>query len=205
MAAILPQIPQQGFEKVRNRIGEIITEEIANQLILAGVPPTFRHEVFVERFARIDRAEGLVLNVTFVKGDLQNEDISSSQFLYTFNVDAYIGAKWNANVRGDTGGAISLQTVLGWVRAIIRDTRYKTLAFQPPFVLRRTVPLIQVATPDQFKDTLATQMGRVTVEVLLSETEGEPTPLNIGGWITNVKLYETDLGYVFTEFPDPNP
>lgn len=200
MAILIPDlIPEQGFEKVRDRIGEIITTEFANQLSLLHPTNTPPHKVFVERFAKIDSSDGIVINVGFNDGQLDKEDVISSNWIYTYSIDLYLGKKSSPIARGDSQSLISLERGLGIIRSILRDSRYKRLGFLPPFVLRRSVGRIQVATPDKFKDTLSTTMGRVTISVLVTENEGVSTAENIAEWITQVKLSDSEQGFVFTE------
>ena len=205
MASIIDEaIPVQAHELIRDRIGEILAVELPRQATLNS-DDNLSATVFIERFAKIDRSEGPVVNVTFEAWEELSKDATMQKNRYTFNVDCYHQSKATSSGRGDTLAQMHLQRLMGVCRGVINHSKYKTLAFDPPFIGWRSANKAQIQLQTEAQGAASMVMGRVVVTVEATQTELVSQGVLIKGWISTVKLSETDLGYVFTEFPDPNP
>jgi len=89
MAQLNQPIPTQKFELIRNRIANILIDEITNQITLQ-YSDLFAMGVFIERFPNYDLTDLPVINVSLARGTFDNEDIRQQDGTYTFYVDAFM-------------------------------------------------------------------------------------------------------------------
>jgi len=191
-------IPIQSFEVVRQQIGSILAVELESQATLQN-DNRLGAKVFDERFAKIDRSEGPVVNVTFVSSVLEHADPTGTRYLCTYHIDCYESSRSTQTKRGDTRSLVRLQKLMGVCRGILQHSKYIRLDLNPPLVLSRNVTGMQIAQPEEFQDALAMTMGRLTLNVQVSQNEGTSEPIELTSWISQVKLEETDKGYIFTQ------
>jgi hypothetical protein len=194
MAVIPHLITAQAFEIVRDRIGAILADELESQVTAYGNYYAEVTDVWVERFIKIDKTEVPCINVTLAQGELNAQSQLQSDGIYTFNVDCYHGSPATDTEDGDTLAMVKLQRLLGICRAILEDSRYKTLGFAAPFVMNRHVSNVGVATPGK-EDADNTVFGRLQVVVRVPENTDALTPALLAAYETQVKLALTDKGY----------
>jgi hypothetical protein len=201
MPQIETAIGLQAFELVRARIAEILADELPNQSTLNS-DPELDATVFVERFARPEAKECPIVNVCLLKGKYNNQDQTGADGVYDFAVDAYAKSKGDAgndsSTRADSQALFKLQRLLGVVRTILNDSRYKTLGFEPPFIGWRQVTDIEIQNPTDAPGSESMVMGRIVISVRVRETGVDLDPQLIKGYDTYVKLYLTDEGYVYS-------
>ena len=194
---ITQAISPQAFELVRDRIGEILTSELAAQADFTyGEIPDLT--VYSERFIPFDNTELPAINISLSRGLLDSQTAIQSDGAYRFNVDVHTLSPSSEGSPGDSEAMHKLHRLIGVVRAILEDPIYKTLGFVPPFVMNRHVEEIAIADPDP-QDTASVVMGRLIFVVRVPETVNLIVPNLISGYETNVKLALTDKGYVFSE------
>lgn len=196
MARIQGTIPQQNFELVRDRIGEIITDELESQVLFYN--PDLDATVYVERTDPIDKTELPVVIVSLATGNYDNKDVKSTDGTYTYNVDVFTRAKTSADQEGDQRSMFSLHRLLGVIRYILDNPIYKTLGFANPMISRVAVQSLNIAEPGK-QDAASVMMGRLTVTVRVPETVNLLPASLLAGYETSVKLQLTDKGYVFTK------
>lgn len=200
MSVINTQIPTQSFELVRNRIAEILLDELSNQYDLSyddGIDVT---EVSVERFVPFDITELPAVNVMLSRGMLTSHSAIHSDGTYTFYIDIHHSGKTTDENRGDTLAMVKVQRLAGMCRAILEDTRYKTLGFTPPFIMNRHVEDINFDVGND-QDMHNAVMARITFMVRVNENVPVITPTLLAGYETSVKLSTTDKGYIFSIAP----
>jgi len=199
-AVISSVIPPQSFEVVRDRIGRILAEEIQNQFQISYNADLKNVKVWMERFIPFDKSEMPAVCVGLLDGAYAGQTIIQSDGTYRYYIDCYFASKTDVNTKGDTKAMLKVQRLLGICRAILEDTRYKTLGFQVPngFVMYRRITSIQIEDPKQKEfDANHSVMGRLTFEVKLPEY---PSPVSGNPWAishTTVALHETNDGYVW--------
>ncbi len=210
MSLIQGIIQPQAFEVVRDRIGRIIAEEMTNQYNLSGITPDPDLYVtnWIERFIAFDKTELSAINVMLSEGSYSNQTQIQSDGTYRYFIDVYVNAKHKDGVGGDVRAMFKLQRLLGMVRAIIEDARYKHLSFPAPpgFVMNRHWESLQIQNPNNKElDALSSVMGRLTLSVRVPETTEYIIPTGGVNFITTVKLYSTDKGYRWerNNFYDP--
>ncbi len=198
MSLIKSIIPPQNFELVRDRIGAILAEELAGQVILSD-NMDLDVDVYVERFVRVNHSEMPVVNVLLARGEFAGQTAIQADGTQRYNVDVYTSAKAKEGQDGDSMAMIKLQRLLGVCRAIIEDPQYLTLGFAPPSIMFRHVESIGVIDPPgKEEDATSSVIGRMVIVVKVGEV---PVLKDGVAWVgsdTVMKLAETDLGYKFT-------
>jgi len=212
MAKLNQPIQIQKFELIRNRIADILIDEITNQITLQ-YSDLFIIGVFIERFPTFDKTELPVINVSLARGSYDNEDVIQSDGTYTYYVDAFMRFSSVQNQDGSiTDGsslaAIKVQRAIAFCRTVLKNQAYRTLGFAPPFLNNITVSEFNIANPDR-EDMEHTIMARITVTVVAPETSELASARLLEGYDTQVLLGDSALGYVFSGtgsiIPPPPP
>jgi len=198
MAIIIGAIGQRAYELIRDRIGEILADELPNQSILNGNDPNLNPKVFRERFIPPSDEELPMVNVELAKGDYGLITAISQDGTYTYHIDVHTKSKTSGSARGDYKSASLCQRLTGVIHAILSDAKYRTLGFDRPFIEHVSVSDIQFATPTNGKDASSIMMGRLTFTVRVPESVEAYTPVLIDGYDTSVEMDETNEGYVYT-------
>lgn len=196
MALINTIIPVQAYERIRDRIAEILLEEITNQFQLTG-DPDIQAKVFLERNVPLDKTNIPGVVVTFIGGQYSGQTVRDSEGNYTYAVDVCHGAKSTQDNPGDTISMYRLHKLLGKCRTILEDPKYKTLGFTPPFIMRSKIERIDLVNPIP-GDAVSISMGRLTLAVRAPENADLIVPKLIDGYDTVVKLGNTEQGYVYS-------
>lgn len=196
MAIINGVIPPEAFELIRDRIGQILVDELDNQSVLSynvdlDVP------VFMERLIPYAPADLPALNVMIERGEFDSEFQGQSRGTYRFIIEGCYSSEFTDDERGDTRSMLKLQKLLGVCRAILEDPKYKTLGFAPPFIMNRHVENFYFNRVIR-QDAISVVSGRITLVVQAPETNALILPNLIKGFDTQVKLYLTDQGYMWS-------
>ena len=195
MGYIQHLISQQAFEVIRDRIGEILADEFDNAFIWSYNTLFDEVKVWKERFIPLDKTECPSVNVALASGDYGNKNQGSVDGDYAFAIDVYTNSADEGNISGDTLAMIKNHTLVGAIRAILEDNVYRTLKFNPPFIARTGIAGFKVADIGEKKDGLHTCMSRLIFKVNAPETT-LPIPANVlAGYVTQVKLHETEKGF----------
>jgi hypothetical protein len=195
MSKIQGIIPAQQFEVVRDRIGEIIADELANQVDLTN-NSEIDAEVFIERVIPFDKTDFPAINVALAKGDNAGKTYISSDWGHIYYIDVYCSGKANNSDQGDKRAILKLQKLIGIIRFIFESPYYKTLGFTAPSIQRVGVKSFFLAQPDK-DDAGNTVMGRVELNVEVPEGSETISGVVAAGYETKVKLAETDKGYKY--------
>jgi hypothetical protein len=197
MGLINQEILPQGFELVRDRIAEILIEEISDQVNLF-YQTELECEIFVERATPVDKSELAVVNVLFAGGNLEQENIKDGSILYQYNVDIYTNSKTNFSNSADNRAAVKAHKLLGVCRSILKNPVYRTLAFAPGSLVSR-VQVRQISiNENNAQDANSTYMARLGVFVLLTEVVGLIEAQNIEGYNAVVKISNGERGYKYS-------
>ncbi len=196
---ITAPIPPQAFELVRDRIGEIIETELANQ-VTSFYDPGLDTSVYVEASVPFDRTELSLVNINYAGGPVESKNAKDSTSAYVFNIDVFGHAKSTELINGDKSAAIKVQRIIGACRSIMQNPVYKTLAFLPGvFISRVSLREIGIMDPGSLKqDAMSTYMGRLVIIVQCIEIESLIIPPSIAGYDTRLKISEGDQGYKYT-------
>lgn len=144
MAVITEIIPAQGFEIVQNRIGEILIEEISNQIDLQNLSDSV--EVFVERIEPFDKSEDVMISIAFKEGEYEGQTTSDSQGYYTYFIDLFVTGKGIGNESPSTNARNKLFKYIGMIRYILMSGKLQTLGFVPGLIGGKTIKKIMLDT-----------------------------------------------------------
>lgn len=193
---ITGEITSQNYELIRDKIGEIITAELAKQYTYT-TNSLFQASVYIERIIKIESGEMPVVNVNMNDGLFEPFDLKRDKGTYTYNIDVYVSASHNDTDQADTLSMIKLQKLVGVIRTILRNEVYKTLSFQRGFIGGVKVNSINFAVRND-ADLLHNTMARLVFEVVAMEDSELAQVVELGGSDATIKLNETDKGYKFT-------
>lgn len=194
MSIISTVIGSQAYELIRNRISEILADEIANQSALGS--DVSNATVWLERFTPFDNTELPAVNVGLATGNFTGQTLLQSNGTYQYNIDAYVSAETTDTAESDVLAYKKLHRLLGVMRAILENSQYKTLLFAPPFIMNRSVESLSFADPKK-DSSIAVAMGRLSFQVKAVETTETLDGAMIQESITSVKLALTDKGYKY--------
>lgn len=186
------------FELIRDRIAEILADEIHSQSDLA-IDPEMDVPVWLERYVPFSFAETPAINVTLIRAEYVLQTQLQSNGQYDYAIDFYTKSKANDDNEGgdaDKLSVIRLHKLMGMARYILEHSVYKTLAFVSPFIMNRHVQDVAV-TGSGKESTGSEAMGRITLSVRVAEENGIVVPVMASGYDTVVKLSLTDEGYVY--------
>lgn len=194
------QVPSQSFEIIRDRIGEILKNELANQANIYS-DPELNAGVFIERMIEVSQGElatRSVVNVYLDSGDFETIDVQQENGEYKFVIQAFVKAVANQQGSGDQYAMIKLEKLLGRCRGIILDTAYLTLGFARPFINRRRFVQINILNPGK-QDTANLMTGRLVLHVIVNDAVPQIEPSDLGSFQTRVRLADTEFGYEWVD------
>lgn len=187
-------------ELIRDRIAEILAEELPNQAALnsdADLDAT----VYLERLIPVSNEELPVVNVFIAEGDFERFTSLSQTGEYKFVVDVFHkGVAEGSGVasRGDTISSKKSARLAGVIQAILSHFKYRQLGFANNFINRVEVQKIEFLEPISAQDAANVTKARLLLMVSAEETIKAITPKLLEGFDTAVKLGITDFGYVYS-------
>lgn len=191
-------IPRQGFELVRDRIAQILLNEIYSQAARTYDADYGIKKIFIERFTPINHSECPVINVKLNHGDYSHKDVKSVDGTYRYFIEITTNGKYTEEDEGDKRAKVRLHKLLGLCRAILDNPEYTTLSFPRPFIGNRHVESIIFDKPEEHSAESSCQ-GFLTLVVRLNETHNLPEGVLLESSLTKVQLKDTGSGY-FWEF-----
>jgi len=192
-------IGPQSFEIIRDRVGVIIADELDMQFQLT-YDKLFESRIYMERFIPFNESEYDAVNITVARVNLDSNTMLQSDGANTIFIDVYTkGRSYKEVDKLIDGSAIAtrkMHRLVGVIRAILMDSRYKTLGFEPGFILRRQIVDLRFANP-KVEDNVCTATGRIVFEVRAVEINGSVQPRILADFETVVKLHESEEGYYY--------
>ncbi len=196
MSKLTIEIPPQASELIRDRIGEILTDEFAAQFLIHNDADR-NPQVVSERIVPIDKSEVPLVNILFARSSYDNNTARDADGKNFYSIDVYTSAKSTAAKRGDSTAQNRLVRLLGMVRAILASPHYIKLGFASPFIMRTEILDIEIADPRDNQDTANMVMGRLVFQVDAPEITEQIQPTVAEGYDTVVKVNETERGFVY--------
>lgn len=149
MAIITEAIQPQGFDLVGNRIAEILTVEVANQVAIQGFEETV--ETFLERIEPFDKNEDVMISVALRQGDFDGQNLRESQGTYRYFVDLFVSGYAEEDPDGEiTAPSIisknKLYRYLGLIRYILMSGKLNNLGFAPGIIGGKYISKILIDT-----------------------------------------------------------
>lgn len=198
MSKITTLIGRQAYELIRNRIGEILIDELAAQTTLGNQYTSV--DVTVEGLNVVNTTETSVVKISLADGEFSNEHAGASDGVYLFNIDCFCKAKSSAGVEGNYKAAEKTQALMGIIRYILKDPQYRTLGFTAGFIGGCTVQSIKIGEAEQ-KDLFNVVGGRLVFKVKALETNGLLNATLMNNYHTSVILGTSAQGYTYNTNP----
>jgi hypothetical protein len=120
-------IPDQPFQIIQDRIGEILLEELTAQHVLQDLDSSF--ELFVERIMPYGESEDVVITIACREQDNQEYTQRNSQGHYLYFVDIFCGGVEGGNMSMSENVRLKLFKYVGIVKYILNSGKYPTLGF----------------------------------------------------------------------------
>lgn len=199
MSRINTVIQPRAFEIIRDRLGTILADELANQFTTFNVQEANVY-VTVEGDKIVDSTEMSTIIVALNEDDFDSEHAGSARGKMLFNVDAFCKAKSTDSVDGAVLSAFKLQRLIGLCYAIIKSAFYDTLGFTPGFIANVSIRKVKIGDPSE-KDMVCTIQGRMFVEVTAIETTDLFVPTLITGYQTTITIGSSSSGYLYSPTP----
>jgi len=200
MAEINEILTARKFELIRDRIAEIIADELLNQSVLNN-DPQMNAKVWLERLVPMSQQELPAVNVFAADGKFDRFTTESQTGEYIFAIDVFTrGATEGstAEQRGDLISTKRMMRLVGVIQAILSHWKFCKLAFTGNFIDRVEVQSIKLMEPVKAADNSNVAKGRILLMVKAEETIAPFDPQLIAGYDTTVMLHETQMGYVFS-------
>lgn len=204
MTKINQIIGPRWFEVIRDRIALIIKDELLNQFNLSG-NPIVNATVFSERTIPVNKSELPLVNVMLAAGDFDNYKQLEKDGLYSFNIDVFHFAEGTNVERGDQLSINNLHRLLGVIDYILSDPQYSFLGFSVPSISRVQVEDFKISDPTEGQRSENVSMGRLVLTVRVNESNEPVEPSVLGDFITEVKIFNTEKGYLFSGENEPSP
>lgn len=126
MASIITElIPDQPFQLIQNRIGEMLLEEITAQHELQELDSSFAF--FIERISPYDVSEDVVITIACREQDNQEYTQQSSLGQNMYFIDIFCGGIENGNQSMSENVRLKLFKYVGIVKYILNSGKYPTL------------------------------------------------------------------------------
>ncbi len=202
-------IPTQSFERVGDRLMQILMVEFENQKELRranGLPNSeydllSRTSFFKEHFRTFNTVTSYALMLSMVDMDFDNLHPASATNSVTYYLDFMGGAASNSDKVGDQRTAENLQRLGGLVRYIISHPINLRLGFEPDVV----TPIVENVTFKSFRRmeevTVRTNLDSMMYRAIISIKVNETTDLISGNPLlesfTDITLKDTELGYQY--------
>lgn len=205
MPKINEAIPPRSFELIRDRIGEILADELDNQFLYTYEPALENIKVWVERTRPFDKLELPAIVVSLQEGKFENKHQGYADGENTFNIDIYTNSKSTVAERGDHDSVIMAQWLAGLIWTILESPTYNTLGFSQPMIGRTMVEGLMMADRHQLElfrihndDAQYTSVCRLLFTVCANEQASFVGVVLLDGFETKIRLSNTEAGWVYS-------
>lgn len=201
MSRINHVIQPRAFEFIRDRIGNILNDELNNQFSTFNIQDA-KSIVTVEGDKVVDSTEMSTVLVALSKVPFDNTHAGETRGKNSFNVDCFCRAKSTDAVDGAVLASYKAQRLIGLCFAILKDVAYDTLGYSPGFIQNVTISSIGIGDPKD-NDAMCTVMARMVIEVTANETTELFVPSLIQGYQTTVNVGGSTTGYLYNPIITP--
>lgn len=137
-------ITESNYEKVSNRIAEILTEEISNQVTIQGFEETV--ETYLERIKPFDKSEDVMISVALRENDFDGYTQKDSQGGCMFFIDLFCSGYGEGDIAPSIVSAKKMYRYSGLIRYILSSGKIATLGFPPGFIGGKYIKKFMVDT-----------------------------------------------------------
>lgn len=203
MPKIITVIGPRAFEVVRNRIAEILTDEINNQGVLSSDQDFLSTNILIASDGPEDM-EGLsTVNVSLLNGKFGERTSYDGKVksTYLYAIDVYTKSKNTKDFSADYLSTIKCEKITGLCFAILDNPIYRSLGYgSKSFIERVKCNDFNFRSKNKNNvDVNQCEMGRIVFEVQVDETVDLLTATVLSDFATTLNLNTSDKGY-FYEF-----
>jgi hypothetical protein len=188
-AKIDGQIPQQNFELIRDQIASILALELSAQTVATNL------KTWIERIIPFGLEELPAINIYYQSTPYDNHTPVSRRGINKYIIDIHVNAKHTDADEADKLAAINVQRFAGIVMYILSCGEWYDLGFGPGTIASRWVESCTIGRVEQ-KDALHTVVAQIAFNVLSTESVGDLTGLVLSVVSTQVKIDETEKGFL---------
>lgn len=199
MPKILTVIGPRAFEVIRNRIAEILTDEIAGQASLTSDEDFLNTRVLIASDGPEDQQDLTVVNVSLLKGEFGERKSYDGKVKgsYLYAIDVYTNASNTKDFSSDYLSKIKCEKLIGLCFAILDNPIYRSLGYdQKSFIERVKCNDFNFRSKNK-ADVLNTEMGRIVFEVQADESVDLLTATVLQDFRTNLTLNTSGKGYFY--------
>lgn len=196
MSKITEEIPAEAFEVVRDRLVQILRDEIAEQAVISG-DQNADAKVFKERVVPVGYEHTPAVNVMLEKVDYSGQTQLHTVSECLFIIDVYTSGKNGPNNTGDEQTSERGQKIARLIRGILEAPVYKKLDFETNFIQQSKVDTIKVSEPRDFKDSKHMMLVRVNYSCKASNSNVLQAAQELNLSETTVKIDDTELGHTY--------
>ena len=183
---------------VRDRIGQILKDELANQAAIT-YNDYINCDVYVERWSPVNLNECIDTSVVIV--GIESIKPENSTWIDRDDVVQYSIVTTTAMAAsptngGDVNAMMRNQEITGIIDGILTHPEYITLAFPKPFIIRSKVVDIKFGMQNR-QESAGMVSSVVTLEVSFDQSEPESTTTPLSESLTSVKINDTENGYKY--------
>lgn len=160
-------IPVSAFIALRDKISEIITNELAYQLTTTS-DNDYKVKVMIERNTPIDMTDFSTVVIGCDKVSYDSKHQGSKRGDATFNIDVYTNAASNASNPGDLRAAMKLHKLTNSINFILEDPVYKFLDLPVGIVLSSLISDVTFSGYDK-QDNINSCYARMTFDIKFNE------------------------------------
>ena len=191
MAAIITsQITERNYELIRDRIGTILTEELAAQTVASSVG------VWCERKLAFQPEELPAINVSCDSSNFDSKHSGYKSSDIKYSIDVHTDEASTDSGTGDIIGSKLAQRIAGIIDYILEFPAFDNLLFTPGFIGTTIIESITTGSINQ-GDANHNTVVRLQFKVEASETTEQMQPTTAEGYTTQVKLSTTDFGHKY--------
>lgn len=198
MAILTETIGVQGFEKVSNRIAEILAEEIGNQIEIQEFEEDV--EVFIERIQPFQTSEDVSIQVYFKGGTYDGYTTRDAQGEYMYYIDLYASSIGIGDVDASIVSKNKIYRYLGLIRYILSSGKIPTLGFPNGLIGGKYIKSISQdlefsnfgAEPS--KDASYIRFSRIVFLVRVNENQALWNGIPLQGNDTKIRYEATSKG-----------
>ncbi len=137
-------IGPQGFEKVSNRIAEILKVEIDNQITLQSFDDNV--EVYLERIEPMDKSTDVMITVSLREDDFDGYTLKDVQGNAMYFIDLFVSGYGQGDTPPSIVSANKMYRYTGLIRYILSSGKIPTLGFPPGFIGGKYIKKFMVDT-----------------------------------------------------------
>lgn len=207
MALINSEITPRSYEIIRDQLAAIVTSELVQQAAIT-YDDLFLAPVYLQRAKNISVEECPLVNIAVDSGKYDNQTVIDSDGEFTFFIDVFTTSSYTTAKRGDELSSKEAQRLAGVIQGILSNPQYVTLGFARPFIMRSKVVGFEPGTITKDESTNLAVV-RITLSVKAIQNELVQQPISEFEISTQVFLYETEQGYLYSgvgaPLPPPSP